>query len=97
LENKIYEFFKELKFNDGEIENLLEIAPAIAETSVNDIVENMSVVVRFGFPADDIGSLIALNPAFLCRNNEDLIIDLIELSKTTDDIEEALKNNPYLI
>lgn len=97
MDNQIYNFFKELKFSDAEIENLLEIAPAIAETPTSDIIDNMTIVVRFGFPADDIGSLIALNPAFLCRNIDELTSDLVELSKTCDDIEEALKNDPYLI
>lgn len=97
MDKRIYEFFKELKFNDAEIENLLSIAPVLDEMEFDDVLCNMTVVVEYGYPADDISYLISLNPGFLCRNTSDLISDLIDISKNYDDVETALKNDPYLI
>ena len=44
MNKDIYNFFKELKFDDGEIETLLNIAPVIEETPFQKAFSNMSAV-----------------------------------------------------
>lgn len=97
MDNSIYEFLKELKFDNGEIETLLSVAPVLEEISAEHAIQNMSLVVEAGFPADDIGFLVSQNPNFLCRNSKDLAEDLINLAKQFEDVEDALKNDPHLI
>ena len=97
MNNIIYDFFKELKFDDAEIATLVSIAPTLEELSVAEVEENMNAVVSFGYPVSDITYLISQNPGFLCRNITDLVNDLKAITLQYGDVEEALKNNPYLI
>ena len=97
MDSQIYEFLKTLKFNDNEIYLLLDIAPTLAEISAEEAAKNIEAVACFGYPADDITYLISQNPAFLCRNFNDLVEDLQKIKTEFGDIEEALKNNPNLI
>lgn len=96
MNKNIYEFLKELKFDDGEIETLLNAAPVLGEVSFEQALSNMTAIVSMGYPADDISYLISQNPAFLCRNTHELQQDLAEIAKNGD-IEKQLKNDPYLI
>ncbi len=97
MDKLIYEFFKELKFSDGEIKTLISISPTIEEASASELISNMNAVVEAGYPADDIGYLISTNPSFLSRNTEDLKSDLANIILEYGDLEQALKNDPDLI
>ena len=97
MDNSIYNFLKELKFDDGEIQTLLSVAPVLEEVSAEQAIQNMSLVVEAGYPADDIGYLVSQNPNFLCRNSKDLASDLIKVAQNNEDVEDALKNDPFLI
>ena len=97
MDNQIYNFLKMLKFSDNEIYLLLDIAPTLAEISAEEAAKNIDAVVYFGYPADDLTYLISQNPAFLCRNFNDLMEDLQKIKNEFNDIEEALKQNPNLI
>ena len=96
MNKDIYNFFKELKFDDGEIETLLNIAPVLEETPFQKAFSNMSAVVSAGYPADEIGYLISQNPAFLCRNTQELQQDLAKIAENGN-LQEQLNNDPYLI
>lgn len=97
MDKIIYDFLKELKFDDGEIETLVSIAPTLEELSVAEAEENMNAVISFGYPVSDITYLISQNPGFLCRNITDLVNNLKAITLQYSDVEEALKNDPYLI
>lgn len=97
MDKLLYNFFKELKFDDGEIETLIEQSPVLEELSVDEASENLNILISFGYPAGDLAYLISMNPGFLCRNSEDLKTDLQKLSSEYDDIEQTLNNNPFLI
>ena len=97
MDKSLYEFFKELKFDDGEIEILISTSPTLDEIDISQAIANMSLVVEAGYPAEDIGYLISQNPGFLCRNTQDLAFDLLKLKQSSDDVEDALKNNPHII
>ena len=56
----------------------------------------MTAIVSMGFPADDICYIISQNPAFLCRNTQELQQNLINIAKNGD-LEDQLKNDPFLI
>ena len=96
MNKNIYEFLKELKFDDGEIETLISAAPVLEELSFEQALANMTAVVSAGYPADDISYIISLNPAFLCRNTTELQQNLTKIAENGD-IEQQLKTDPYLI
>ena len=97
MDKHIYEFLKILKFDDSEINLLKDIAPTLNETSSQIIIDNISLVVDAGYPADDLTFLISQNPAFLCRNTLELKSDIKKLLNSNEDLETLLKNNPDLI
>ena len=45
MNKNIYEFLKELKFDDGEIETLLNAAPVLGEVSFEQALSNMTAIV----------------------------------------------------
>ena len=96
MNKDIYYFFQELLFDDGEIETLLRACPVLEETPFQKAFSNMTAVVSAGYPADEIGYLISQNPAFLCRNTQELQQNLQEIAKNGD-IEQQLNTNPFLI
>lgn len=86
-----------LNFSSGEIENLVSIAPVLDTISIENVTTNLNLLVAYNYPADDLTYLIAINPGFLCRNSNELKQDLEQLSIDYNNIEEALKNDPFLI
>ena len=96
MNQNIYNFLKELQFDDGEIETLLRAVPVLEETSFEKAFANMSAVVSAGYPAEEIGNLISQNPAFLCRNTAELQQNLNKIAENGD-ITDQLNNDPYLI
>ncbi len=96
MEKFVYEFLKELKFDDGEIATLVSINPVLEELSVKEVEENLNAVISFGYPVEDITYLISQNPGFLSRNITDLVLDLKYIA-LQGDVEELLKNDPFLI
>lgn len=97
MDKNLKNFLKNLKFNDGEIKNLVFICPMLEELDCELAASNVSAVTSFGYPIDEITFLVSTNPAFLCRNTNDLISDLNGILKDYGDIELALKNEPNLI
>ena len=97
MDNRIKQFLKDLKFNDDEINSLVDICPMLEELDFELASANIAAVAEFGYPADDIGFIIAANPAFLCRTTVDLVDDLGRIAHQYGDVETALKNNPDLI
>ena len=97
MNNNIEKFFKDLNYSDVEIKGLVSICPMLEELDEELMVANLSAVTSFGYPAEDISFLISTNPAFLCRNTEDLVHDLEKILNSTGDVEAALKDDPNLI
>lgn len=86
-----------LDLNEIEIDDLENIEPMFIGLTIEEFVENCKVMIDFGYPECDLDVLILSNPNIFVRPKESLIISLTELSKTCDDIESALKDNPYII
>lgn len=97
MEKLFKDFLIELKFDEGEIKDLVSLCPMLEDLELSDALVNLNLVVEYGYPADEISYLISVNPSFLCRNSQDLRDDLISLANSITDIEEALKNDPFLI
>ncbi len=97
MDKKLFDFLKNLGFENGDINNLINIAPMLEYASFEEALENIKVLDEVGYPKLDIDFIIAVNPNFLCRDTEDLKSDIKKVLDTVDDFETALKNDPYLI
>lgn len=96
MNQDIYNFLKELMFDDGEIETLLRAVPVLNETPFEKAFANMTAVVSAGYPVEEIGHIISQNPAFLCRNTAELQQNLTKIAENGD-IVDQLNNDPNLI
>ena len=94
LDDKLKYYLNSLGFENEDIENLLNICPALADIDFDFAFKNIYSVVQKGYPIEEIDSIIAVNPAFLTADNKTLEKDLKAIS---GNIEEALKNDPFLI
>jgi len=94
LDEKLKYYFITLGFEKEDIENLISICPALVDIDYDFAMNNIMAVVKKGFPVEDIDAIIAANPAFLTADNQTLVADLAAIS---GDIEQALKDDPFLI
>ena len=94
LDGKLKYYLTSLGFETEDIENLIELCPALVDIDFEFAFANIQSVAKHGFPIEDIDGIIATNPAFLTADNQTLEKDLNAIS---GDIEEALKNDPFLI
>lgn len=94
LDGKLKYYLTSLGFENEDIENLLELCPALVDIDFEFAFENIQSVAKYGYPIEDIDAIIAANPAFLTADNKTLEKDLKAIS---GDVEEALKKDPFLI
>lgn len=97
MDKKIVRFFKNYDINDLEIEDIKNIAPMIEYTSYKEFMENCNLLIKYGYPKEDLDILILGNPNIFVRSKKDLEDDLIKLSKEYEEIETVLKKNPNII
>lgn len=87
-------FLKELGLDASEVEFLLTDNALLESCTDEDIIANINLVISYGYPKADMATLLMVNPHFLLLSKETLEASL----KAIDgDVEEALKENPYLI
>ena len=94
MDKKLKNYLLKLGFDDDEIEQLCNQVPGLEIIDSERAFKNIATVVAFGYPEVDIDGLIFSNPGFLCNDPDDLAKTLSSLA---GDIEELLKNNPFLI
>lgn len=97
MKKSLNNLLNNLNFSNDEIENLVSIAPVLDTISIECATTNLNLLVAYNYPADDLSYLIAMNPGFLCRDAIELRNDLEQISIDYDNVEEALKNDPFLI
>lgn len=87
-------YFKSLGFSDADISNLMSMEPALNIIDYKSAMDNIMVVVSSGYPMEDIDSLIAINPSFMVLPISEL---RAALSRVSGNVEQALKDDPFLI
>lgn len=93
MTKKLLEYLKSLNLTVDDVEILFKLEPALKTADENLVISNIELVIKFGYPRIDMGAFIQINPAFLLASQEVLKETLLSL----DDVEEELKNNPFLI
>ena len=94
MTKKVVLYLKELGLSVDEVESVLNGDAGLNACLDNDIIANIELVISFGYPRSDMDVLILANPSFLLSSRETLEASLKAIK---GDIEEALKENPYLI
>ena len=80
-----------------EIKDIEMVAPIIDELTFDEFAQNCKLLIKYGYPKCDLDFLINANPNIFVLSSKDLEEDLKSLAKQYDNIELALKNNPFLI
>ena len=93
MNKKSLEYFKCLGLTPDDVKNILEISPEITDLDDKQIIGNIELVISFGYPKIDMGSFIQVNPTFLLLDSD----TLKQILESLDDVEESLKNDPFLI
>ena len=94
LDEKLKYYLLTLGFEKEDIENLISICPALVDIDYDFAMDNIMTVAKKGFPIEDIDAIIAVNPAFLVADKQMLVSNLNAIS---GNIEQALKDDPFLI
>lgn len=97
MDKKLRQLLLELNLIEIEIEDLKNIAPMIETISYEDFTSNCKLLMDFGYPMEDLDSLILANPNIFVRSEKDLKSDLVTLKNRYGDIEESIKNDPFII
>ena len=94
MDKELKVLLNKLTIADEEIAGLVELCPGLDIVDWNNAGACIKIVVDAGYPIEDISSLIYVNPGFMMYDPNDLISILEEFD---GDIEEILKDNPFLI
>lgn len=93
MTKKTLVYLRSIGLASDEAEAVLESVPAILDTEDEIIMSNIELVISYGYPREDIATLIAINPSFLILSGDSLRASL----ETLGDVEEDLKKDPFLI
>ncbi|MEG1751666.1 MAG: hypothetical protein RR140_00555 [Clostridia bacterium] len=92
------EFIKNTFGIDNEtIMNMINICEGILIIDKDRILQNAKTLIEFGYPKNELGMLFSVNPAVLCYDYKELTAKLKQVIKNNNNLEELLKNNPFLI
>lgn len=92
--NNVYNILTSYGLSNEEIDEIIDFCPALDIVDAERILKNIAILEQFGYPSEDMDTYILTNPKFLIYAPQELIK---KLSSLGGDIEEKLKNNPYLI
>ena len=93
MEPKLYNFLRAHGFDDDDVQFLVDGCHELEQVFAETALKNISIVLRAGYPEDDIGMLIGANPNFLLGSPE----HIEQILSNLENVEETLKNDPYLI
>ncbi len=94
MDCSLKQLLKEYGVEEVFFEEILDMCPGLDIVDTEKVLKNLTILVNFGYPKTDIGTLIILNPKFLVYNPK---IFIQKLSMISGNIEEEIKKNPYII
>ncbi|MBR4270754.1 MAG: hypothetical protein IKQ31_03675 [Clostridia bacterium] len=90
----IAKMFSKLGMTKEQIDECFEYCPGLDVVDDMRVKDNLTLLTKYGFPKEDLGALIMENTNFLFSNPFDLEQKLISLGP---DVEEKIKDNPYIL
>ncbi len=97
MNRNIINFIKKYDISILEINDIVNIAPMMDVLSYDEFMENVSLFTKYGYPEEDLDVLLLANPNLFVGSPKDLEEDLLKLKNEYGDIEEILKQDPYII
>ena len=97
MQKELKHFLLKLDLTDDETESLKMMAPMFENITLEEFTEDMIALIHYGYPQEDISSLLLVNPNIFVLPVESLTKELENITKKYGDVEEALKKDPFLI
>ena len=97
MDEELVNYLMSLGLNKNEVKSLVNTTPLFEDLILEEFVENENLLIKYGYPEEDISALVLVNPNLFVMDSEILEDELKKLKKKTGDIEDALKNGPYII
>ena len=94
MENNLMNILSKYGITEEDYEEIITLCPSLKIIDAERAIKNISLLEQFGFPSFDIDSLILTNPNFLLNDPKHLAEILTKLN---GNMEEKLKENPFLI
>ena len=94
MDKEICALLKDFGMLDEEIEMCFNLCPGLNIVDLKKAEDCIYYLIKYGYPQDDIGLLLAVNPSILMYEPKQLEKKLKTLG---DDIEDVLKNDPFAI
>jgi len=93
MQGRIVDYLLNLGVTEDDIENILK-SNNFELVEFKQIRECINLLIVYGYPKEDVSTLLSVNPYIMFYNPTNLEKLLIGLSPN---LEEKLKENPYLI
>lgn len=97
MQKELKNFLLRLDLTNGEIESIEMIAPMFEVVTFEEFIENMMLFIQYGYPEEDISSLLLVNPNIFILSTESLKRELEKIKKKYGDVEEVFKKDPFII
>ena len=97
MNKKIYDILKSYELSELEINDIVNISPMMDVIRYEEFAENCYMLIKYGYPDSDLDVLLLANPNLFVGSPKDLEENLIKLKKEYGDIEDILKDNPFII
>lgn len=93
MENNIYLVLQGVGLKKNEVQELVKANEGL-EADITVVVQNLNLLITYGYPEEDLADLIRVNPAFMLNSPAFLQQKLIAFGENVEDI---LKTNPFEI
>lgn len=97
MQQQLKDLLLQLGVTEEEMQTIVNLAPMFEDISLQEFVDSTCVLVEYGYPQEDIPALLLVNPNIFVLTKETLQAELKNIQQAYGDVEEALKQNPFLI
>lgn len=97
MQKDLKNYLLKLDLLEDEIKSIEEISPMLKVTTLKEFVDVVKLLGEYGYPEEDISSLLIVNPNIFVLSVVSLRGELDKINEKYKDVEKALKENPFLI
>ena len=94
MNKEMYRLLQSFDLLDEEIEQCFSICPGLDIVDLDKASACIETLIKNGYPKEDVGLLLAVNPGILMYESAELAK---KLKSFDGDIEEILKDDPFAI
>ena len=94
MDKELKEMFNHFDITEDEIDWVVQICPGLNIVDYSKARQCVINLIKAGYPKDDIGEYICINPSFMMYDPERLKVILTQIG---GDISAKLKNDPFII